>query len=214
MSSDGIAPQFVPASVIGTASFVVIMVLAFGCSGRPSRLKAPKFDADGAAKAALSLYDTSGDGQLDQDELKACPALGNAIQEIDTNGDESLDQAEIEQRIAFIAGTRTARTALACRVIRGRRPIVGATVRFVPEEFMGDILSEASGQTNESGRATIHIQDQMGGVTPGFYKVEISRKSSSGKESIDKKYNTETTLGQEVTDGSIALASGLVFELR
>ena len=186
-----------------------------GCLfGGPSRLKAPSFDPDGAAEAAMGMYDTNQDGQLDEEELKSCAALGKAIEEIDKNGDGNLDQAEIEERIAFFAGTRTARSSLACRVIRKKRPVVGATVRFVPEEFMSDILVEASGTTNEVGMTTIHIQDQMGGIVPGFYKVEISKKSKSGKESLPEQYNTKTTLGQEVTDGSQALATGLVFELR
>jgi hypothetical protein len=36
------------------------------------------------------------------------------------------------------------------------------------------------------------------GVPYGFYRIQVSRKDAEGKETIPARYNSETTLGQEV----------------
>jgi len=184
-----------------------------GCSG-PSRIDAPEFDAAAIAAEAMSMYDSDSDGQLDEEELKSCMALGNAIAEIDTDGDGLISEAEVQARVEFFLSTRSGRQSLACRVLKSKRPLRGATVTFVPEPFMGDTIQAASGVTDPTGLATINIEDELGGVQTGFYKVEISRPSSSGKETLSAKYNSETILGQEVTTGSLQLAEGLVIEIR
>ena len=86
-------------------------------------------------------------------------------------------------------------------------------VTFEPEAFMGNLLEVASGETNGAGMAVIGIDDELGNVQPGFYKVRISRMSKSGKEQIKKKFNEETVLGQEVTSGSIQLSQGITYSI-
>lgn len=184
-----------------------------GC-GRPKRVAAPEFDSEGATTQAISLYDTNSDGLLDEDELTASGALKNALAEIDTNSDGQLSKEEIRDRVDYFVQGRDGRISLMCRVLKGNTPVPGATVTFVPEPFMENMIEAAAGQTNPNGEAIINIDDQFGGIQPGFYKVEISRTSPSGKESIKKKFNEETILGQEVTSGSIALSQGLVFQVN
>ena len=79
---------------------------------------------------------------------------------------------------------------------------------------MADMIESASGETNFNGEAVINIDDQVGGIQPGFYKVEISKQTAGGKETMKKKYNVETIIGQEVTSGSIQLSQGLVFQIK
>ena len=194
-------------------AFCSLMIPIAGCFGGPSRVDAPEFDAGAAASAAISLYDSNGDGELDDTELKATPSLGNALDEMDGDSSGTLSEAEIRTRVEYFVQSRTGRMSLACRVVKGNRAIPNAVVTFEPEPFMADMVQTASGTTMENGMAMINIDDQLGGVQPGFYKVRISQLSPSGKERLPAKYNAETTLGQEVTTGSMALAEGLVFQL-
>ena len=61
---------------------------------------------------------------------------------------------------------------------------------------MGDNLRSASGTTGKSGICTLKEigGEELVGVSPGFYRVQITKSG----EKIPAKYNTETTLGQEV----------------
>ena len=186
---------------------------AAGCGG-PSRVEAPSFDSKGAAAEAMSLYDGNTDGVLDEEELKQCPAFARAMDEMDSDQDGTLSEQEIKERIDFFVQSRAGRVQLACTVTKGGRPIPGCKVTFDPEPFVADMITPATGTTNEVGMAVINIDDQMGGMEPGFYKVRISRLGGSGKETLSKKYNEETLLGQEITLGSDFLATGLVFKLR
>lgn len=195
-------------------SLLAIALLATTGCGGPSRIDAPEFDAAGSAQEAMSLYDADSDGFLADAELDACPAIKGAIEEIDEDGDGQVSQDEIQKRIEFFVQTRVGRQSLACLVSsKSGAPMPGVTVRFVPEPFMASVIKEATGTTKQNGMANINIADQLGGVQTGFYKVELSRQSRSGKESINKKYNEETILGQEVTTGSIQLSQGLVFKI-
>lgn len=190
-----------------------VMTCLSGCGG-PERVAAPQFDASGAAAEAMSLYDTNSDGELDETELESCMALARAIDEIDTDGNGLLSEEEIRARVDYFIQGRVGRQSLMCRIVKGNRPVEGATVTFVPEPFMADVIESASGKTNFNGEAVINIADQMGGVQTGFYKVQISKLSASGKETLNKKYNEETIIGQEVTSGSRQLAEGLVFQIK
>ena len=49
--------------------------------------------------------------------------------------------------------------------------------------------------------------DMPSGLQLGFYRVRVS-KQANGKEMIPAKYNTETTLGQQVAPDDPALMGG------
>ena len=83
------------------------------------------------------------------------------------------------------------------RVANGK-PLAGAEVKFVPETFLGDDIKTASGKTNQAGMARLSVattsRADPPGVAFGLYRVEITKPG----DNIPAKYNTETTLGQEV----------------
>ena len=155
------------------------------------RVAAPEFDAAGAAKEAMSLYDSNSDGQLDDGELKACMALGRAIDEIDTDSDGQISEDEIEARVEFFIQGRVGRESLMCRIVKRNSPIPGATVTFVPEPFMADMIESASGETNFNGEAVINIDDKMGGIQPGFYKVEDLQANCWRQRNDEEKVTTK-----------------------
>jgi hypothetical protein len=56
--------------------------------------------------------------------------------------------------------------------------------------------------------------DHLGsGVHPGIFRLQISKKDTSGQETIPAKYNTQTTLGVEARTGNPAVAHGLELKL-
>ena len=100
---------------------------------------------------------------------------------------------------------------LGCRFAYKGRPLAGATITFEPEPFMADYIQPAVGETDVAGACSLNRQnDPLGGITVGFYKRRVSRPYRSGKETMPEKYNTETTLGQEIVTG----AMGLVLRVR
>jgi len=180
-----------------------------GCGGGSTPRVQPRDIAAGAGQRAMELYDTNKDGFLDQGELDHVPGLKAALTQVDTNGDGKISAAEIDARIAAWKDSKVGRLGVTCRVRNHGKPLVGATVTFVPESFLGGNLRSASGTTDARGRCALREVDGDGtpGVSPGFYRVQITKSG----ENIPAKYNTETTLGQEVArdaagnEGAIAI---------
>jgi hypothetical protein len=175
----------------------LVVCLAFpGCSSGPGRLEPPKIDPVAAARKAIELYDANHDGVLTADELDQCPGLKAAM----TRGDDPVRVTAdaIAARLQEYRASRIALTSVACRVTLDGAPLANATVRFVPESFLGPAIKEAVGITNEDG-FTLLSRDggDLPGVHLGFYRVEISRQAD-GREAIPERYNVRTTLGQEV----------------
>ena len=110
--------------------------------------------------------------------------------------------AELTERLQTLYGRRLAVVNVVCKVQRGGQPMVGATVRFVPESFLQDYLQPAQAVTNAEGIAMPAISgataaDQAQGIQFGYYRIEISQQAD-GKEKLPASYNTSTTLGQEI----------------
>ncbi len=167
-----------------------------GCGkGIPSRVQ-PLGIAPDAAQKAMELYDANKDGFLDAAELDKAPGLKAALRQVDTNGDGRISAEEIDARIAAWRDSKVGRMGVTCRVRNHGQPLVGAAVTFVPESFLGGSLRPASGTTDARGRCALREIGGEGplGMSPGFYRIEITKSS----ENIPAKYNTETTLGQEV----------------
>ncbi|HEY3394721.1 MAG TPA: hypothetical protein VGK58_18595 [Lacipirellulaceae bacterium] len=147
----------------------------------------PNVDPRSAAAEAIRQYDKDGDGQLNDPELAACPAINNARQRYDKDGDRRVSEEEIAQRLEQIYSTGTGLLEVQCTVARGGRPLAGATVRFVPEPFLGDALQTATGTTDSSGWATPGISaDQLPEnltsaqlMQVGLYRVEIEHPTIS-----------------------------------
>lgn len=189
------------------------MLLVFsglsGCgSSGPPRIVPDLPDASAADKA-MELYDTNRDGFLDAKELEKAPGLKAALKQ----KDGKISKEEIAERIKGWADSHFGRVRVPCRVTHNGIPLGGAKVTFVPETFLGGTLQPGSGTTSVTGDVNVSCasgaDSPVPGLSLGFYRVEITKAG----ENIPAKYNTETTLGAEVTGGYEA-RNGLKFELE
>ncbi len=203
---------------IGTrpaAGLVAAVLLAMaGCWGSaPSRVH-PQGIASDAAQKAMELYDANKDGVLDAAELEKSPGLKAALKEVDKNGDGKISADEINARIEAWKESKLGRLTMKCTVQHNGQPLAGATVKFVPESFLGSELKAGSGVTGATGVATISVPlggpDDVPGLSPGFYRVEITKSG----ENIPAKYNKETVLGQEVAIDAAGIQKGIKFDLK
>lgn len=175
------------------------------CNSGPARIGQPYIDASGAGSAAMEEYDTNGDGVVNGDELEKAPGLKAALPRLDTNGDKGVSADEVAERVQAWKEMKTGLASVRCHVTLDGKPLVGATVVFEPESFLGEEIKTATGTTNQFGDAapTLPPEDRPapnlpGGVHFGLFKVRVS-KLANGQESIPAKYNTQTILGQEVS---------------
>jgi len=204
------------------AALAALVLLGLSsCRYGPAAVQQPGIDASAAGSDAMELYDTNGDGKVAGDELAKAPALKAALARLDTNKDGSVDASEVTARINVWQEMRTARTSVRCHVKLDGQPLQNATVVFEPETFLGDEIKTATGVSNQFGDvypsiAAEELSDPTlpGGVHFGLYKVRIS-KVSNGKETIPSRYNTETELGQEVSDDDPAMKNNnMAFALK
>jgi hypothetical protein len=101
------------------------------------------------------------------------------------------------------------------------QPLTDAIVTLEPEAFLGYEVKAAFGTTSQFGDASPSIPKEQrpdpslpGGAHFGLYKVRVS-KIVNGKESIPTRYNTETTLGQEVSyDDPGMKSNNITFALK
>jgi hypothetical protein len=181
---------------------VVVAVFTCGCGGL-STVAPPDVNADEAAAAAIEAYDDDEDGSLSEAELEDLPAL--TIATADKDGDSKVSADEIEERIRLWSDGETGLMTFYCNVTLDGRTLEGAEVKLEPEPFLGDAVKPASGVMRSDG-AILKIdpellpadQRTMRGVQPGLYKVRITHPSVK----IPPRYNTETTLGQEIVPGT------------
>lgn len=191
------------ASTVARLSVAIMCGYFSSCSRYPSRVAAPKWDADAAAAAAINQYDSDGDGELNTPELEASPPLKSALKDVDTNHDGKLTNEEIAASLQRFGASRVGLISPACLVLLNGKPLSGATVRFIPEQFLGELVETAEGTTDESGVAIPSVPEgslphpRMKGIRLGFYRVEISHQVA-GRESLPSRYNTESQLGQFV----------------
>jgi hypothetical protein len=185
---------------------LLVGILAGGVACRQSPIKAPRFDPVAAAHQAMAEYDANKDGSLDAEELTRCPGLLAAKGSMDRDGDGKLSESEIVARLRFYQASRAEVVLFPCRVLLDGMPLAGATVTLTPEKFMGPTFQPATGVTMEGGDAIVSAEDVrskgFSGVYCGLYRVQISCKDAAGKERVPAKYNTETTLGRELTADS------------
>lgn len=175
----------------------VTLTAIAGCGG----VKAYRVDPVAASKAAMEQYDKNGDGFLDQNELKACPALLRELRAYDESKDKKLSADEIAAQISDMFGQNAGMITLSCSVNLDGSPLSGATVKFIPEAFLGPEIKESDGVTNASGTAALGIPAEElpkelrrhSLMRVGIYRVEVTHPTKK----IPAKYNTETELGFE-----------------
>jgi hypothetical protein len=175
----------------------IALIATIGCGGIDLNV----VDPDAAGAAAIEQYDKDGDGLLDKTELKACPALLTKLDLYDESNDEKLTGEEIRNKLQEMYDKGSGMTQLSCIVTMDGMPLSGATVKFVPEPFLGGRIPPAEGVTNSSGDASIGIAPEElpkqlrrhSLMRAGIYRVEITHPTKK----IPARYNTETELGFE-----------------
>jgi hypothetical protein len=198
--------------------FIVPMA---SCNRGPARVGQPGISPSGAGSSAIEAYDKNNDGMISGTELEAVPALKAAFPRFDTSGDKGVSADEIAARVNAWKAMRTGLASVRLHVTLDGQPLTGAEVVFEPEPFLGDEVKKATGTTNQFGDVapTVAKEDRPdptlpGGVHFGLYKVRISKKTN-GREIIPARYNTATTLGQEVAyDDPGILNNNLAFNLK
>ena len=198
-----------------TTVIVTFSVLLLpGCGKRPEHVTAPNFAASSVAKGAMSEYDKNGDGEINKDELKSLPSFQESVEQIDHNGDGVISRNEIENRIKEWEDTDVGRVNMTCKVMRHGQPLEGATVKLVPEKFLGRAGQTATGVTLKDGTASLSVPvpgNTLRGVAPGWYRVEITKEG----EDIPPAYNTATTLGIEIAPDNEEMGDSMpLFEIE
>jgi hypothetical protein len=198
-------------SCAGTLLLATPLLAALaGCGNHvPPALLPDAIDPD-APKKAIELYDTNHDGAISGAEFDKVPGLKAALPYLDPNKTGKITAEDIAKRIAFWKESQTGRINVNCIVRHKKTPLAGATVRFVPEKFLGDGLQTGFGITSPHGVVLVKTHDgekEIFGLSPGMYRVEITKAG----ESIPAKYNTATTLGVFVDTQGIG--SGPIFDL-
>jgi EF hand domain-containing protein len=185
-----------------------------GCMGKPARIDAPDWEPEQSADQAIASLDADGDGMLSMEELDAAPGLKYCAKGLDAEGDKDgkLSRDEIYARIELYQKSRTGLKAFSCNVTLDGKPLSGATVRLVPEPFMGDAVEPNEGVSDKGGQA--RFQDEkinMSLAKIGMYKVEIT----SPDVTIPTMYNSATTLGVEILPVTDPYHQGpVVFHLK
>jgi len=220
LTDEGAVPHFLTATVTkiellswrlpgSLISLAGVCLLASGCSGGPPPLTPPDIDPAAAADMAFELYDTNGDGLLDGEELEACPAIVGSLSTYDTDSDSVISRDELANRLQRFVKSRAALYRLSVAVFLDKKPLSGATVRFVPEPYFEDRIKPATGVTGRTGTAQMAVADEdlpenqrnIRAVQCGTYRVEITHPDID----LPPRYNTETTLGYEsvISDPSV-----------
>lgn len=181
---------------------LVAISLTSGCSNAPSRVSAPSISAGTASAAAITKYDKNADGGLDDTELKAVPGILRAKARFDKNGDGKVTADEIATRIGEWQGSKIGLTQYSLMFTLDGQPLNGATVKFVPEDWLGAAVQAGTGTTDATGRVNLAIapgdlqpnEAGLNGMRLGVYKIEITHPMMQ----IPPKFNTATEIGVEI----------------
>ena len=181
---------------------------------KPHVIHPPAIDAKEAGAKAIEMFDANKDGKISGAELDKCPGLKAAIDQVDKSGKKEITADMIAARIQAWLDSKLGRMSLGIRVMHNGKPLAGAEVKFVPEKFLGDKIPAAVGKTDDNGQAMLSVpvrgSMEPPGVAPGLYRVEITKAG----EDIPAKYNTETSLGQEVAMDAKGIREGIKFDLK
>jgi hypothetical protein len=184
----------------------IVLTLLSGCSGKPGALHPPSVNPAKASHAAVHDFDRNGDGTLSKEEWSASPELSAVAAQYDSNHDGTLDVDEIRGGIEIWQENAVGPRQMPFTVKLDGRPLTGATVKLVPASFFGPEMKGASCESGAGGGGMLAMAredmpknaPEMALVQPGLYRVEISHPTLK----VPTRYNTETTLGIEVTSGN------------
>jgi hypothetical protein len=175
-----------------------------GCAGGRSEIATPEWDPATATDRALGEYDSNSDKRLSRDELQRSPGLLSTIDRFDQDRDGAISSEELKSKLHEIRQQEAALVTISCIVTRNNQPLEGATVKFVPEAFMGEDTKPATGITDRNGRTSPSVAEEelpeeyrgkVQGVHCGVFRVEVTHPNIP----IPAKYNTQTELGRIVS---------------
>lgn len=199
-------------------SKITVAVLCLGCSNRPPAVKPVSVNPTLAGQEAIRLYDKNSDGKLDATELTKVPGVLRYLGHYDADKDGAVSADEFSTRFKKWEQDQLGMRELVAIVTLDGKPLEGATVKFIPEPYLGPNVKPASGDTDDQGIAVIAMSDEdtperfratsVRGVTGGTFKVEVTHPAKK----LPAKFNTETTLGEEVAVDTIR--SSAVVELK
>ena len=167
---------------------ISLCVSVVGCGPRRSkRLKAPAYNTQAIASAAMKQYDLNKDGQISGDELDKAPSIKYAFPNM-----PAVTSTEIANRVRIWKESRLGLQTASVKLVKDGKPVEGAEVTVSSEDFMGGNKIQFSDTTNVSGVITLTApnEDNLPGIPCGFYKIEV-------------KYQGKTySLGIEVGENS------------
>lgn len=188
-------------------AIAVASVALTGCSSKPAAVQGVDIDIPAVCTNLIDLHDADQDGMLSEEELSSTPPLSMCFKKMDTDNDDNVSRDELQARFLKVFNPKCGMIGASCRVTNNGRPLSGATVHFIPAEYLmleRSTMPIASGITSAQGVAQMEIHPDYipagvpkirGLVRPGFYLVDVTRAGAN----IPAKYNAATTLGVEVS---------------
>jgi hypothetical protein len=178
-----------------------------GCSSKPSAVKGVDIDIPAVCANLVEMHDADRDGKLSEEELSSTPPFSMCFKKIDADSDGNVSLDELQARFLKVFNPKCGMIGASCRVTNNGRPLSGATVHFIPADYLmleRSTMPIASGITSSQGVAQMEIHPDYipegapkirGLVRPGFYLVDVTRPGVD----IPAKYNASTTIGVEVS---------------
>ncbi len=176
-----------------------------GCGGRVAdeQIQIPKVVPQAAGAQAVSEFDTNGNGAIDGPEWQQQPALKTSLKAADSDGDGQLTAGEIADRVAFYRRMGVGLMQVVCVITCDGQPLSGATVRLIPEKFLGSEIKPAEGTSDARGYVQLRTAGyNRSGVHCGFMRITVSKLDAQGIETLPARYNAQTELGYEVSPDS------------
>jgi len=191
-------------------AIVVGFAVCCGCDSPPSRVEQVSINPGEVAEKLIETGDKDKNGKLNAEELKGVPYVAVMAKSYDKDRDNQVTAEEISERLtAVVFDPRKAMSPGECIVMRKGSPFGGAIVKLTPAPGLVDSLPSATGKTDGGGIARLKMGEEhrpanaphvTGLIRPGLYRVEITHPTIP----VPLRYNTETTLGAEVSEASLS----------
>ena len=167
---------------------ISLCVSVIGCGPRRSkRLKAPAYNTQAIATAAMKQYDLNGDGQISGDELDKASSIKYAFPNM-----PAVTSTEIANRVRIWKESRLGLQTASVKLVKDGKPVEGAEVTVSSEDFMGGKKIQFSDTTNVSGVITLTApnEDNLPGIPCGFYKIEVKYQGKTHNLGIEVGENS------------------------